>query len=870
MVLDKIRNFNDQVIWDRVGALVEKRSIILIIATFVITLLLLYPLIMMAPDETASDNAGGEVFDLTDKIDEKFPPSYYNTAFIIESKEGDVLTQEVLWELLLNEEVLRNSEISQYLYNSYDVETSRMIFGVFTIADMVHVWLDTSFGIGLFNATDELVKLALHYIFSDPQTTDMKDWLSPDATSETGTVLGQEITIWKAKAFAFAINSDKDLVLDEYSKGLDGEDDRVMIKEHFDRDLQKKIRGEEENYRVWGIAIDQNLEANDEASISFLLIFAAVILILVIVTIQFRSVKVSLLTLIGLGMLIVWLKGLSNLVGLNSSLTLDIIVPVAILVLGVDYVIHSMHRYHEEKEKVGEPKKAFGLGIAGVGSALFLAMLTTVMAFLSNATSGIESVIGFGIAAGMAIVSAFIIMGLFVPAVKMHWDNFGYQRMMKKGNKDGEKKDPDRTEKTEKPHGNKYIGKAVMLFANRKFIVIFVVLLLSVVSAYYAFQIEAKLDVKEFFDSESDFVVSLDKLNEHVGEKAGEPAIIYIEGDLSQPEALQAIKDMESRMDDDKTVARDMDDGTANLYVGLFDFLAGVLNSPVAIQRIEAANPGLNITDTNDDKLPDTAAQNKAIYDYIVVHGVPLNETTILYTPARIGENFYHDPTGVEQDALICWIGILNTREQKAARDSKEEIQEDMKALDQTDYITYYGITGSPYTRDETLSAITDSLSVSIIVAIALCLVLLIVVLRSFKYAIVTVIPEILVAVWLYAFMFLAGYHLNIVTATIAAISIGVGIDYSVHITARFRQELEKVGNKFEALEQTARHSGAALFGSAASTIVGFAIIGFAPMPMFSSFGILTAIMIVMALVAALFVLPSLLLLVTWEKKKQK
>ncbi len=55
--------------------------------------------------------------------------------------------------------------------------------------------------------------------------------------------------------------------------------------------------------------------------------------------------------------------------------------------------------------------------------------------------------------------------------------------------------------------------------------------------------------------------------------------------------------------------------------------------------------------------------------------------------------------------------------------------------------------------------------------------------------------------------------------------------------------------------------------GSAASSIVGFAIMGFAPMPMFSAFGILTALMIFLALIASLVVLPSLLLLVTPKKQ---
>jgi predicted RND superfamily exporter protein len=57
-----------------------------------------------------------------------------------------------------------------------------------------------------------------------------------------------------------------------------------------------------------------------------------------------------------------------------------------------------------------------------------------------------------------------------------------------------------------------------------------------------------------------------------------------------------------------------------------------------------------------------------------------------------------------------------------------------------------------------------------------------------------------------------------------------------------------------------------ALLASAASSVVGFTIMGFAPMPMFSSYGILTALMIFLALSASLVVLPSLLLLVTPEK----
>jgi predicted RND superfamily exporter protein len=233
-----------------------------------------------------------------------------------------------------------------------------------------------------------------------------------------------------------------------------------------------------------------------------------------------------------------------------------------------------------------------------------------------------------------------------------------------------------------------------------------------------------------------------------------------------------------------------------------------------------------------------------------------------------VREVIWRDPDNHGSYATIIMTGVPDTRELATVQVSEKEYRKDMEVLQGVEGITYYGLTGSGYERDATLTAITDSLSFSIIIAVVLCFIVLVVLFRSFKYALVTVIPEILVAAWLYALMFVAGYHLNAVTATIAAISIGVGIDYSVHVTARFRQELSRYeGKRREALDHAAKHSGVALLGSATSTMFGFAIIGFAPMPMFSSYGILTALMILMAFVAALMVLPSLLFLVTREKK---
>jgi len=126
------------------------------------------------------------------------------------------------------------------------------------------------------------------------------------------------------------------------------------------------------------------------------------------------------------------------------------------------------------------------------------------------------------------------------------------------------------------------------------------------------------------------------------------------------------------------------------------------------------------------------------------------------------------------------------------------------------------------------------------------------------------------VVCWLYGLMYVMDYDINLMTATIAAISVGVGIDFSIHFTERFRQELRKEPDKRTAIYNTARSTGVALLGTTLSTASGFAVIAFAPMPMFATFGVLTAVMIALSFLMALFALPSLLLLFAPGVKKKR
>ena len=103
------------------------------------------------------------------------------------------------------------------------------------------------------------------------------------------------------------------------------------------------------------------------------------------------------------------------MLGLKGGLIADFIVPIAMISFGVDFGVHAIRRYQEERKSKLSYNKKFIVAFGGVGSALTLAFISDSIAFLSNITAGIESVVHFGLAAGVATFAAYIVLGIYAP-----------------------------------------------------------------------------------------------------------------------------------------------------------------------------------------------------------------------------------------------------------------------------------------------------------------------------------------------------------------------------------------------------------------------------------------------------------------------
>lgn len=132
---------------------------------------------------------------------------------------------------------------------------------------------------------------------------------------------------------------------------------------------------------------------------------------------------------------------------------------------------------------------------------------------------------------------------------------------------------------------------------------------------------------------------------------------------------------------------------------------------------------------------------------------------------------------------------------------------------------------------------------------------------RSIKIAIIAILPNMLAASTVLGAMGLVGIPLDMMTTTIAAIVVGVGVDQAIQYFYRFRVEFEHTGSYVEAMHRSHASIGRAMYYTSVTIVVGFSILMLSQFIPSIYFGVLTAFAMFMAIVGSLTLLPKLILM---------
>lgn len=882
---------------ERIARALDRHASAVIAVVLLVTALLALPFVLMVPTSTASQEPKGDVFEARNLLAERLPSPVHHMVFVIEARDGNILDRSSLFELFSRESQLRSDpEVGGKLATWRSEKPPAEIDGILTIADLANGVLLAQGRLGLLGATEEQVAEVVSLLLEARGPAVFQ--LSPLARKD------EETGRWTAPAMLGHVLADNHVLGGGSVDAVLGSDDTT--KEEYAREVLGLLRGGEEHNQTWGLAIDVNLTSSEQGRSAGPFIALTLLAVLVLLGLTFRSYWAVAVTGFGLGILMIWLHGISNLIGLKNDQILSIVVPIAMISFGVDFAFHGIGRCREELARgARSPRAAFVLGLGSVLAALLVAAVSDAVAFLSHAIAGIESLVQFAIAASVATVSAFLVLGVFTPLVVSRLEQrFGLGPQTRGGaavsliaglaaslwamgtvivsvfvlpwggalllagqglaclalpalvlsrqRARGDHREtvlPTVLPTVLAGGGSPFIGELVVQTTRLRGFLLPALAIVTALAAWGGLQSRASFDVRDFFSASSDFVIGLDKYDLHAVRHAGEPADIYIEADVTNPQVLATL-----RRARDELRALDTDrlsqDEQGRMKVG-----GGVVELIEALGRTAEQATGGQLED-----LLRSAREGGVAGD---------REDVLLFSPAVVRSMVWIGDfgEGSRSGATRLHLELRDSRDQTEVERTREFLAPLVATL-ATDLRRHDPdaralLTGGAIVRQASLDAVLLAFQLSFPFAVLFCLLATTVFMRSLRYGLVSTVPVVLVAIWLYGFMFAVGYSLNVVTATIGAVSIGVGIDFSVHFTMRFREELPTAASRLDALRAAGSGTGQALAASAFSSALGFTILAFAPMPMFASYGLLTAVMILLALAAALLVLPSLLLLVT-------
>ena len=280
----------------------------------------------------------------------------------------------------------------------------------------------------------------------------------------------------------------------------------------------------------------------------------------------------------------------------------------------------------------------------------------------------------------------------------------------------------------------------------------------------------------------------------------------------------------------------------------------------------------------------DKVKQIKKVHDYL--DGLPeVGKVLSLASTLRVAEElndnneldslemallYKRAPTSVKNVAVNPYISIDDNQARINLRilDSKEDLRR-KELIDKIrhDLINLLGfpeesfvITGILVLYNNMLQSLFNSQILSlgfVMLGIGLMFMILF---RSLKLSLIGIIPNLLAAVFVLGLMGLINLPLDMMTITIAAITIGIAVDNSIHYIYRFREEFEK-SKDYEKTVFTCHDSiGRAIFFTSITIIFGFSILVLSNFIPTIIFGLLTGLAMFIALLAVLTLLPKLII----------
>jgi len=808
-----------------------------------------------------------EVIKASDDVDELFKTSNtYSVSILVKGKDGDVLTSDVLAEMIVVErDIVTHPKIQPTLMDPDNPSSNAN-----SVADVIAQSTLAAQGVmaptyaqkiaAVQGMTNEQVKQTVSGLLASNNTpVQVKGMFSMMLTKDFDPTSG----VYSAKGTMIFLTLNGSLEVEEGGHGMSSVE---TIYSRTEENMAKVVEAaglEHTEMRVMGSSMIMNEimdSMNENVNFLFPLAFLMVIVVLALV---FRKLLDMVFSLIALSLGILWMYGFGSAMGYSFN-PMTMIVPILLIGLGIDYGIHLTMRHREEIARGSDVNAAVAHTVTHVGMALFLVTVTTVAAFLSNLVSPMGPLQEFGIIAAIGITSCFFTMVTFVPACLHIRDSRLARKMAENPEKYGKHKNGSKLFDKGVALKGRGISAGAVAAEHHPWIIIMIVIVISAGSIAMAVNLETTFDFEDFLPEDLEITQDLNYLMNEFAVAGGEaPEVqVLVEGDITDPSTINALHDTIESMSDDTHVLQAGGEPDVESIFSLMEDWATDSNlhgfdDPNYNSTFEAL---YNSTFTATGMVQ-SGADVTPLFDWLYLN--PLSAMDAMSVLHRTGDGVY------DATVLRISIGIDDVDEEKV-KELMSEMDDNMEPLEPVSERAV--LTGGSVITTIILDILNESQIDSLILTLIVCLLILVLVFylkdRSFALGAITLLPVIFCVLWILGTMYVMDISLNIMTLMVTSLTIGIGVDYGIHISHRFAEDLERFDDIYDASCNTVQNTGAALFGGASTTIVGFGLISFATMPPIAQFGLITALTILYSSIASVFVLPTFL--VIWAKWKRK
>jgi len=538
----------------------------------------------------------------------------------------------------------------------------------------------------------------------------------------------------------------------------------------------------------------------------------------------FRNIKWVIMPLLGCATSVIIMIGLLGLIGWKVTVISSNFIAL-MLILNMAMNIHVTVRFLQLKKEFNQLTKSEA--ILETSKKMFLpilyTVLTTICAFLSLIFSGIKPIIDFGWMMTLGLIVSMIVTFLLLPSLLNIFSSDDDLNMRN-------------TEKSK-------ITSAIGNFSKKNNVLIFgstiIILMLSIIGIS---KLEVENSFINYFDKETEIYKGMKKIDDELGGTT--PLNVIIRFPIKEKRENNnddEFSEWEEENEDEENKAkywftRDKMDKIIKVH----DYL----ESLPEIGKVLSFGSILRVAeDLNKKKLQSL-------------------EIAVLYSkiPNEIKKEIVLPYISVEEDEARIAVRIKDSLENLRRNDLIKKIDSDLNiklGLNKEEY----KLAGVLILFNNLLQSLFKSQILTLGIVMLGISVMFFILFRNIMLSIIGVTPNFIAAFFILGIIGLMKIPLDMMTITIAAITIGIAVDNSIHYIYRFKEEFKKINNYEATIDRCHNTVGIAILNTSITIVFGFSILVLSNFIPTIYFGVFTGLAMLLALISVLTLLPKLILL---------